>query len=139
MRGAFYGANFKLNAATFDGRLRLERIGVRIQFAQLHGRLLSAGSPGAVAGVTTEQHLLEGLPEDLVEDGIEYGIDHGAGIAQPGDNIEYPMTDPLLALPAHRRQQVEHKEWRPEDDKREEDHAQHLGGLLLQSNDATMT
>jgi len=115
------------------------RIGLRFQFAKLHGRLLSTWSPGAVVGVTAEQYLLEGLPEYLIEYGIEYGIDHGAGIAQPGDNIEYPMAYPFLTLLTHRRQQVEHKEWRPEYDKCEENHTQNFSGLLLQPNDATMS
>ena len=48
------------------------------------------------------------------------------------------MADVLLAVPADGGQQVQHEEWRPQYDEREEDDAEHFGGLLLQSNDAAV-
>lgn len=136
-------SDVKVHAGALDGR-RLERAlcssgATRFEFARLHWCLLSARTPGTGAGVAAEEHLFEGLPEDLVEYGVEYGVHHGTGIAQPGDHVEDPMTDPLLALRTHRGQQVEYKERRPEYHEREEHHAQHLGRLLFQPNDASVS
>jgi len=78
---------------------------------------------------------LERLPEHLVEDGVEDGVHHGASVAQPGDHVEDPVANSFLALRAHRGQEIEDEEWRPEDYERKEHHSQHLGGLLLQPDD----
>jgi len=85
-------------------------MGIRLQFPRLHGRLLSTGSPGTRTGISAQQDLLERLPEHLIEDGVEDGIDHGTGIAQPGDHIEDPMTDPLFAFRTHGGQKIEDEE-----------------------------
>lgn len=93
----------------------------------------------AVVTVLAEQDLLERLPEHLVEDRVEDGVDHGRGVAQPRGAVEDGRADALLALDAAQRgHQVQHEEGRPQDDEREEDDAQHLGGLLLQLNDAAV-
>lgn len=63
--------------------------------------------------IPAEQHLFERLPEDLVEDGIEDWVDHGAGVAEPGDQVENFAVDATLAVGAHSRHQVQHEEWRP--------------------------
>jgi len=51
-----------------------------------------------LTSIPAEQHLLERLAKDLVEDGIEDRIDHGAGIAEPGDQVEDLAVDPTLAI-----------------------------------------
>jgi len=51
-----------------------------------------------LTSIPAEQHLLERLAKDLVEDGIEDRIDHGAGIAEPGDQVEDLAIDPTLAI-----------------------------------------
>lgn len=110
-------------------------VGIRLQFARFNGRLLSARSPGTRARIAAQQDLLERLPEHLVEDGVEDGVHHGASVAQPGDHVEDPVANSFLALRAHRGQEIEDEEWRPEDYERKEHHSQHLGGLLLQPDD----
>lgn len=97
------------------------------------------GRPPRLIAISAEQHLLEGLAEDLVEDGVEDRVDHGAGVAEPGDQVEDLAVDPVLAIGAHGRHQVQHEERRPQDHEGEEHHAQHLGRLLLQSDDPTVT
>lgn len=85
--------------------------------------------------IPAQQHLLEGLAEDLVEDGVEDRIDHGAGVAEPGNQVEDLAVDPALAVGTYGRHQVQHEERRPQNHEREEHHTQHLGRLLLQSDD----
>lgn len=89
--------------------------------------------------VPAEQHLLERLPEHLVEDGVEDGVHHGAGVAQPGGQVEDLVVDLPLAVGAHGRDQVEDEERRPQDDEREEHDPQHFGGLLLEPDDPPVT
>lgn len=84
--------------------------------------------------VPAEQHLLERLAKDLVENGVEDRVDHGAGVAEPGDQVEDFSVDAALAVGAHGRHQIQHEKWRPEDHKREEHHAEDLRRLLLQSD-----
>lgn len=136
-------SDVKVHAGALNGR-RLERASgpsgpTRFEFSRLYRRLLSARTPGAGVGVAAEQNLFECLPEDLVEYGVEYGIHHGTGIAEPGDHIEDPMADTLLALRTHRGQQIEYEERRPEYHERKEHHAQHFGRLLFQPNDASVS
>lgn len=85
--------------------------------------------------IPAEQHLLERLAEDLVEDGVEDRVDHGAGVAEPGDQVEDLAVDATLAVGAQGRHQVQHEERRPQDHEREEHHAEDLGRLLLQPDD----
>lgn len=93
------------------------------------------GRPPRLIAIPAEQDLLKGLAEDLVEDGVEDRVDHGAGVAEPGDQVEDLAVDPVLAVGTHGRHQVQHEERRPQDHEGEEHHAQHLGRLLLQSDD----
>lgn len=88
--------------------------------------------------VPAEQHLLERLSEHLVEDGVEDGVHHGAGVAQPGGQVEYLVVDLSLAVGAHGWDQVENEERRPQYDEREEHHPEHLGRLLLEPDDPTV-
>lgn len=73
--------------------------------------------------VPAEQDLLEGLSEHFVEDGVEDGVDHGAGVAQPGGQVEDLVVDLPLTVGTDGRDQVQDKEWRPEDDEGEENYA----------------
>lgn len=93
----------------------------------------------AAAAVLAHQHPFERLPEHLVENGVEHRVDHGTGVAQPRDQVDEALADVGLAVRAHGRQQVEREERRPQEHEREEHDAQHFGGLLLQSDDATVT
>lgn len=95
---------------------------------------LPGRSPGLIA-IPAQQDLLKGLAEDLVEDGVEDRIDHGAGVAEPGDQVEDLAVDPALAVGTHGRDQVQDEERRPQDHEGEEHHAQDLGRLLLQPDD----
>lgn len=63
--------------------------------------------------IPAEQHLFERLAEDLVEDGVEDRVDHGAGVAEPGDQVEDLAVDATLAVGAQGRYQVQHEERRP--------------------------
>jgi len=82
--------------------------------------------------VLAQKHPLEGLPKHVVEDGVEDGIDHGAGVAQPGGQVEHGFVDVALAV---RAAKVQHKERRPHDHECEEDHSEDLGGFLLEPDD----
>lgn len=94
--------------------------------------------PLAAAAVLAHEHALERLPEHLVENGVEHWVDHGAGVAQPRDQVDEALVGVRLAIGAHGRQQVEREERRPQEHEREEHHAQHLGGLLLEADDAAV-
>lgn len=89
--------------------------------------------------IPAEQNLLERLAEDFVEDGVEDRVDHGAGVAEPGDQVEDLAVDATLAVGADGRHQVQHEERRPQDHKREEHHAEDLRRLLLQSDDPAVS
>lgn len=88
--------------------------------------------------VLAHEHFFECLPKHFVENRIKYGVHHRAGVAQPGDHVNHPRRHVLLAAVAQRRQQIQHEKRRPQDDEREKHDAQHLGGLLLQPNDAAV-
>lgn len=111
---------------------------------RLHSADGNPRSPGAqslprrsplLISIPAEQNLLERLAEDFVEDGIEDRVDHGAGVAEPGDQVEDLAIDAMLAVGAHGWHQVQHEERRPQDHKGEEHHAEDLRRLLLQTDD----
>jgi len=91
--------------------------------------------PPRLIAIPAQQHLLEGLAENLIEDRVEDRIHHGAGVAEPGDQVEDLVVDSTLAVGTEGRHQVQHEERRPQYHEREEYHAQHLRRLLLQPND----
>ena len=74
----------------------------------------------------------------LVKYGVEYRIHHRTRISQPSHHVKDPRTYFRLALGTKNWQQVEHKKRRPQNYKREEYDAQHLGGFLLESDYATV-
>lgn len=94
--------------------------------------------PLVPAAVLALEHPFERLPEHLVEYGVEHRVHHGTGVAQPRDQVDEALVGVGLAVGAHGRQQVEREERRPQEHEREEHDAQHLGGLLLQPDDAAV-
>lgn len=86
---------------------------IRFELAGFHRCLLPARTPGTRTGIAAQKDLLEGLPKHLVKYGVENGVYHGTGVAQPGDHIEYPVADSLLALRTHGGQEVQDEEGGP--------------------------
>lgn len=90
------------------------------------------------AAVLAQQYPLERLPEHLVENGVKHRVDHGTGVTEPRDQVDEALVGVGLAIRTHGRQQVEREKRRPQEHEREEHNAQHLGGLLLQPDDAAV-
>lgn len=98
-----------------------------------------SGDDSRILVILAEQDFLKCLTKHLIEYSVENRIDHGASIPQPRDYVEDPQRNFFFTSLANRWKQIKNEERCPKDDESEKDYPQNFGGLLLQSDNSSMS
>lgn len=76
----------------------------------------------------------ESSSKGAIENRINDGVDDGGGVAQPQSALDKVSRYTAVRPRAYGEHDIQQEKWRPAEDEREEDQAQHLAGLLLRSH-----